>query len=115
MIIQINNLSFQSPLGIHQEEHLLKNTIRLDAEIFLENTQYSDKMEECIDYTALCTICKNQLAVPCKTLEFACQNLGNKLLNFDNRIVKVSLCLTKLHPAVRFNLESVAVKMEFSV
>lgn len=106
--IQIKNARFHLPIGIHKEEHLLKNEIILNLKLSYESLPNGI---DYIDYIQVYEIASTHIKKAPPTLEEALYAIRDELYRqFPECILHIEIC--KNAPPILGEIESVCVSWE---
>jgi dihydroneopterin aldolase len=110
--IGINEYKIYSPVGVYEEERILKNCLIVSIKISFIRTIHSDSIKNTIDYTILCDILKHCCDKPCELLETIADNI---LLEIKHRIKSyqsIYISIKKFNPILKHNVQNVFVEVK---
>ena len=97
--IKLDHLKFFSFHGLFPEERILGNEFTLSVSVDrISNEQFSDNLQQSIDYGVLYSICAEVMQKPVDLLETICEQIIFKIQEIcpDYQLIEISV--TKNHP-----------------
>lgn len=99
--IHLNNVTFYSYHGIHDEEKILGNTFELSAEIrFREEEKIINSIKQTINYVDVYEIIRQRMNIASTLLETVVMDIGLSLKKKYDTIQSISIHLKKIHPPI---------------
>lgn len=99
-IIGLEGMIFHSKHGVFPEEEVLG--ARYEVDVFITTSilksGISDQLADTIDYSKIYQLIKKRMQERYKLLESLAYQLAHEILSSDNRIQKVKIKISKLHP-----------------
>lgn len=113
--IKLQNLTFYSFHGVHEEERVLGNNYEVNVVLSFDTIEMVTTLEQTINYSAVYEIVKQNMLIPNALLETLAQHLAQEIRAFDKRIRSISVSVEKKNPPISNMLGSVSVnyKQEF--
>ena len=99
--ISLRGLTFFGRHGVNPEETSLGQRFGIDVTFWLDlaKAAASDRIEDTVSYSAIFKLIRTEVeGVPSKLLEHLAGRLVDRIVAQDNRILKVSVTVTKLNP-----------------
>jgi len=111
--IILNNIRIYAYHGCLDEETKIGSdySVNLEVDVNLEDSAFSDKLEDTVDYVHLNRIVKEEMSIPSKLLEHVTQRINNRVLKELPQVKKIQTQIAKLNPPIFGDVESVSVKM----
>lgn len=99
-IIGLEGMIFHSKHGVFPEEEVLGARYEVDVYITTSilKSGISDQLSDTIDYSKIYQLIKKRMQERYKLLESLAYQLAHEILSSDNRIQKVKIKISKLHP-----------------
>ncbi len=99
--IHLHNLHFHAYHGIHEEEKILGNDYKVNADVqFHEVVEEITSLHESINYVGLYNIIKEEMKIPSLLLESVVMKIGNRIKVQHENIRSINIELKKLHPPI---------------
>ena len=111
--IILKNIRVYAHHGCLPEETKIGSDYRVDvvAEANLEESSFSDKLEDTVDYVMLNGIVKREMATPSKLLEHVVRRINTSVINELPSVLRLETTVSKLNPPIMGDVEAVSVKM----
>ncbi len=109
-IIKVSGIKLHGFHGCLAEEAMIGGEFIIDVIIDTDfsKAEVSDKLSDTVDYCTVYNIVKAEMAIRSKLIEEVCRRILNKLqASFPKAVFEVTL--TKLHPPMNGDVESVSV------
>jgi|YNPMSStandDraft_2_1061718.scaffolds.fasta_scaffold00249_7 dihydroneopterin aldolase len=99
-VISLEGMLFHSKHGVFPEEEVLGARYMVDVYITtsIQKPGKSDLLSDTIDYSKIYFIVQKMMQERYKLLEYLAYQLAHTILQSDNRISKVEIKVSKLHP-----------------
>ncbi len=115
LTIELSGLRFYAYHGLYEEEKILGGEYEVNASLVYHPVVMPvENITEIIDYTALCALIKNRMAVPTPLLETIAVSIAQEILSAFSLVEKVTVSVKKINPPVIEFQGSVSVKYELS-
>jgi dihydroneopterin aldolase len=115
--IYVNQMEFYGYHGVLPEENVLGQRFLVDliAEADLKKAGMTDELELSVSYVDLYEICKMVVeGEPCKLIETLAEQIAAQVLNRLNKVIAVTVKVTKPDPPIPGHFQSVAVEIKRS-
>lgn len=100
LFVKLQNLSFHSFHGIHEEERILGGRYGLDVEVGFEEKGMINKLEESVDYAVIFEIVQKVMDKPTPMLETIVMTIGEKIKEKYPLIEQLKVTITKFRPPI---------------
>lgn len=100
LTIQLHNLKFNSYHGLHEEEKLAGGAFEVSADIKMKASEKIDDISQTLDYSKVYDLIKTFMNQPTPLLETLAQRMVDSIHELDNRILEISLTITKCNPPI---------------
>ncbi|HET8828268.1 MAG TPA: dihydroneopterin aldolase [Pelobium sp.] len=113
--VGLNGVKFNAAIGWYPEERVFKNNFIVDLSVSFvaEKAFTDDNLTQSIDYMQLHEICKEVFEEEAKLLEFVAQKIIDKITEQFSTLREVTLCIKKLNPPVKAQIESSFVQLSY--
>ena len=111
--IYLKNIRCYSYHGCLKEESEIGSEylVNLWVKGLLGESSSSDSLKDAIDYVLLNKVVKTEMAVASKLLEVVAKRILFKILKEDDRVLEVTVSVSKLSPPINGDVESVSIKL----
>ena len=111
--IYLKNIRCYSYHGCLKEESEIGSEylVNLWVKGLLGESSSSDNLKDAIDYVLLNKVVKTEMAVASKLLEVVAKRILFKILKEDDRVLEVTVSVSKLSPPINGDVESVSIKL----
>ena len=111
--IEISDIRIYAYHGCLEEESIIGSDYRVDLSVWgdLDRSAATDDLNDTIDYVALYTIVKKEMAVPSKLLEHVCSRIIKSIFNENPMVEEASVQVAKLNPPIGGDTASVSVNL----
>lgn len=111
--IAIEGMSFRAYHGCMDEEKVVGNSYLVDLYMNTETTisEYSDKLEDTVDYAKAYELVKNEMGVPSKLLEHVARRILDSICKNFPTVDYAEVKVAKLNPPVNGQAKSVSVSL----
>ena len=112
--VKVENLKIYAFHGCMQEEKVIGSdyVVNIEAEWFVGNDAFNDKISDTIDYVDLARIAKMEMLTRSKLLEAVVKRIINRSFEEIDVLTKISVTVSKLNPPINADVEAVSVTME---
>lgn len=100
LTIHLHNLKFHSYHGLHEEEKIVGGTFEVNADITMKVFDEVKEINQTLDYTKVYALIKEFMNKPTPLLETLAQLLVDAIHLLDERIIHISLTVTKCNPPI---------------
>jgi dihydroneopterin aldolase len=110
-------MEFYGYHGVLPEENVLGQRFLVDiiVEADLRKAAMMDELEQSVSYVDLYEICKMVVeGKPCKLIETVAEQIARQILTRLNKIIAVTIKVTKPDPPIPGHFQSVAVEIKRS-
>lgn len=99
-IIGLEGMIFHSKHGVFPEEEILGARYEVDVFITtsIQKSGVTDQLSDTIDYSKIYQLIKKKMQERYKLLEYLAYQLAHEIKQSDDRIQKVQIKISKLHP-----------------
>ena len=111
--IYLKNIRCYSYHGCLKEESEIGSEylVNLWVKGLLGESSSSDNLKDAIDYVLLNKVVKTEMAIASKLLEVVAKRILFKILKEDDRVLEVTVSVSKLSPPINGDVESVSIKL----
>ena len=101
-ILELNNMKFYAYHGVLPQEHVVGGRYRVSLRLHADvgAAMLSDNLADTVDYAAVCTLVKAEMAVPSALIEHVARRIMERILREFPRVKRVEIRLCKLQPPV---------------
>ena len=112
--VKVENLKIYAFHGCMEEEKVIGSdyVVNIEAECFVGNDAFNDKISDTIDYVDLARIAKMEMLTRSKLLEAVVKRIINRSFEEIDVLTKISVTVSKLNPPINADVEAVSVTME---
>lgn len=110
--IGINEYKIYSPVGVYEEERILKNCLSISIKISFERTLHTDSISDTIDYCVLCELVKKSCEGPCELLETIADNILFEIKHRIKSCQSIYISIKKFNPILKHNVQNVFVEVK---
>ncbi|MEZ4856848.1 MAG: dihydroneopterin aldolase [Gelidibacter sp.] len=112
-IIKVENIRVFAHHGCLKEETKIGSDYRVDIEVKanLQTSANSDLLSDTVDYVFLNRVIREEMYQPTHLLETVAKRIITRILNEDQMVKKVTVCVSKLNPPIGGDVEMVTIKM----
>jgi 7,8-dihydroneopterin aldolase/epimerase/oxygenase len=98
--ISLEGIKLQAPIGVHEEERLIKRDFLVDvvAEVDFEDQALQDKIDNTVDYEIIYSIVTDVMKQPCNLMETAAARIGEEVSLRLPKIRNLKIRITKSNP-----------------
>jgi len=109
--ITLENIRIYAYHGCLQEETKIGSDYRVDLRVSanLDQASRSDNLEDTVDYVALQSIVREQMAIPSKLLEHVAQRIMDQIFLQLSMVDAVHITVAKCNPPIGGDVASVSV------
>jgi dihydroneopterin aldolase len=100
LTIHLHSLRFFSYHGLHEEEKIAGGTFEVNADIKMKTSDKIEEISQTLDYCKVYDVIKAFMNQPTPLLETLAQRIVDSIHELDDRIVDVSLTVTKCNPPI---------------
>ena len=113
-IINVSGIRSYAYHGCNEEEERIGGNYLVDIEIEtdFESAALTDDLSKTVDYVEVYEVVKKEMAIRSKLIEHVAKRICDRLMKQIQRIQRVEVKLTKLHPPINGDVEQVSVKIE---
>jgi len=112
--ISIEGMEFFAYHGCFKEEQVIGTKFRVD--IFLEAdtsvAEYSDNLDDTVNYLAVYLAVKEEMTIKSKLLEHVARRIIRRIKNDFPTVTKTRIKMRKINPPLGGKIDFVAVEME---
>ncbi len=98
-LIKLTDLCFKAPVGLYPEEKVLGTDLILHIEIEMQQ-DYDPLSSNYVDYSRAYQIISETLHTGFDLLEQAAEAILQKLFLMNDEILRILICLEKIHPPI---------------
>lgn len=111
--IEVEGIKLFGYHGCLDEEGKIGTDYRINVTVWGDLTQpaKTDELKDTLDYVIINRIVKQEMSVRSKLIEHVAQRILDRLLSEMPAVVKAEIKLSKLHPPINGDVESVSVVM----
>jgi 7,8-dihydroneopterin aldolase/epimerase/oxygenase len=113
--IFINSLRLYACHGVLPQERVVGGdyevTLKVDYDI--SRAMDTDDVADTVDYAALCSIIKEEMAVPSKLIEHVAGRIANHIVRRFAAVTAVHLSITKMNPPMGADCDGAGVEVHF--
>lgn len=111
--IKVENIRVFAHHGCLKEETTIGSDYRVDLKVKadLKTSATSDKLSDTVDYVLLNRIIKEEMQIPSYLLETVAQRILDRIFSEDQKVKKVTVCVSKLNPPIGGDVEKVTIKI----
>ncbi|HEV2766267.1 MAG TPA: dihydroneopterin aldolase [Acidimicrobiales bacterium] len=111
--IQLRRLRVLARCGAGAEERSTPQPLEIDLDVVadLAPAGRSDRLDDTVDYGAVCQAVVESAAAPAALLEHLAERLAAAVLDGDQRVEAVTVAVRKLRPPVPHDLASAGVRV----
>lgn len=113
-LIQIENMEFYAYHGHFKEEQIVGNKflVSLEIETNMDNAALSDNLIDALNYQRAYEIIKKEMQIKSHLLENIAKRILDALYNeFNDKIIRSEVKISKLNPPVGGKVEKVSIKL----
>jgi len=112
--VKVENLKIYAFHGCMEEEKVIGSDyiVNIEADCFVGNDAFNDKISDTIDYVDLARIAKKEMLTRSKLLEAVVKRIIDRSFEEIDVLNKISVTVSKLNPPINANVEAVSVTME---
>ena len=112
-IIKVENIRVFAHHGCLKEETKIGSDYRVDLKIKadLQKSAKTDALGDTVDYVFLNRIVREEMQHPSYLLETVAKRIITRILKEDNKVKRVTVCVSKLNPPIGGDVEMVTIKM----
>ena len=109
--IHVENIRTRSYHGCLPEEGVIGGDYTTNVWIeLMDNYRITkDNLDETVDYGAVTEVVINEMSVRSKLIETVCERIANKLFASFSKIKSVKVCVCKICPPIKGDVENVSV------
>lgn len=102
--------------GCHPEEQKTGGRFEIDirVETDLAESIKTDNVQHAIDYVALMTIAKTQMAVRCNLIETVASNIAHEIKLTYTKAKLIEVTVKKINPPVSFEVDHVSTTFQLN-
>ena len=114
--IRLNVMEFYAYHGCYQEERSTGNRFLVDLvlEVVMGKASKTDDLNDALNYAKVYESVKQEMSVPSHLLEHLSSRILNTLFERFPQLERAEICVSKLHPPVDGQVESVSVTLKRS-
>ena len=108
-------MKFFAHHGVCPQEQLVGNRFEVTLQVFcdMEKAMTDDDLSGTVNYAALYAVVEKEMAVPSKLLEHVAFRIIQAVKAEFAEVTGGSICICKLTPPFKCDLEKVEIKIEF--
>ena len=112
--VKVENLKIYAFHGCMEEEKVIGSDyiVNIEADCFVGNDAFNDKISDTIDYVDLARIAKKEMLTRSKLLEAVVKRIIDSAFEEIDVLNRISVTVSKLNPPINANVEAVSVTME---
>ena len=109
--IRLNGMEFYAYHGCYREEQLTGNHFIVDIsmETNMGNASKTDDLCDALDYAEAYKLVKQEMSIRSHLLEHVSSRILDRLFERFPQLEKAEVCVSKLHPPVEGQMQSVSV------
>lgn len=112
--VRLNNAEFYAYHGFYPEEQLIGGRYLIDITVTFEpQGELNDELPQTVDYQAIYTICKEEMATPRKLIETVAHAIVKRVKNGYPYITELDVILKKLNPPLGGTVAYSAVNVNY--
>jgi dihydroneopterin aldolase len=110
-IVFLKNIKVYAYHGCLKEETLIGSDYLVNIKVWtsLDKATKTDALEDTVDYVALNTIVKKEMAKASKLLEHVAKRIINKVFKEAKTVKKIKVSVAKINPPIGGDVSEVAV------
>lgn len=114
--IEVEGIKLFGYHGCLDEEGLIGTDYRVNVTVWgdLSKASESDNLRDTLDYVIINRVVKQEMAIRSKLIEHVAKRILDSLMKELPTVSKAEIKLSKLHPPINGNVESVSVVMQKS-
>jgi dihydroneopterin aldolase len=111
--ICLKNVRIYAHHGCLSEEEILGSDylVQLSVRASLETSCLSDNLDDTVDYVALNSIIKEEMAIRAKLLETVAKRINDRVLKQHPQVSAVTVAVAKMNPPIGGDVELVEVQL----
>ncbi len=115
MYIRLEGMKFYAFHGVLPQENLVGANFHVDLKLKTDFTQAAetDELEDTVSYADIHTAVKEEMSIPSKLLEHACQRIARRLFHEFPTIETIDIRLSKENPPMGACAESIGVEAHY--
>ena len=115
MYIRLEGMKFYAFHGVLPQENLVGANFHVDLKLKTDFTQAAetDELEDTVSYADIHTAVKEEMSIPSKLLEHACQRIARRLFHDFPTIETIDIRLSKENPPMGACAESIGVEVHY--
>ncbi len=113
-VIKVNGIKLYAYHGCMSEEARIGTNYIVDVMVHtnLIPSSESDELKDTTDYVSINKIVQNQMMIRSKLIEVVCRRILDKILDIHPEVQLAEVTITKMHPPINGDVDSVSVTME---
>ena len=111
--ISINNMRFYAHHGCFDEERKIGTWFTVDASFEYDATQAiaTDDVQQAVNYASVYQLIEAEMGIPSHLIETVAARIKNRLSTAFPQMTEIRIRLSKLHPPIGGEMESVSVEI----
>lgn len=111
--ISLKDVRVYAHHGCLREEELVGSDylVQLSVQANIEASSISDNLDETVDYVALNTIIKEEMAIRAKLLETVAKRINDRILKEQPLVSEVTVVVAKMNPPIGGDVHLVEVSL----
>lgn len=111
--IKLENMEFHAYHGCLEHEQELGNTYLITVILDVDTSlaEVSDNLHDTLNYKHVYEIVKEQMNIPSKLIEHACNRIITAVFDKFNTVRKIEVQLSKLNPPIGGKAEKVTIEL----
>ena len=100
--IELKKMIVHAYHGVMEQERIVGNNYRIDLKLFLDLSKAmgSDRLEDTLNYADVCSLVKEEMAIPSQLIEHAAGRILRKIKQNYPNISKMTIRLAKIKPPI---------------
>ena len=111
--VKVENLKIYAFHGCMEEEKVIGSDyiVNIEADCFVGNDAFNDKISDTIDYVDLARIAKREMAIRSKLLESVAKRISRSCFKEVPLIDNLFVSISKICPPINADVEAVTVEI----
>jgi len=113
--IGLEDIIFSAAIGLYEEERIIKNKFIANVwvEIEVSKSEYSDDLENTINYVSLYDICKQAFSRERKLIEPVAHEILSEIIKDFNFVNAAFVKIEKLNPPIRAEIAKSFIELNY--
>jgi len=113
-VIKVNGIKLYAYHGCMSEEARIGTNYIVDVTVHtdLKRAAETDELHDTTDYVSINQIVQKQMMIRSKLIEVVCKRILDMIMDEHQEVMKAEVTITKMHPPINGDVDSVSVTME---